>query len=504
MAARTPVKQKPKQLALQPENMGNDVTNAVTVDPVSPIPLELENIFGFSIGGSKYIPFFAGNSPYYGNNNFFINILRWRNESPTLNACITSKVNYFIGDGLAYDSEDKANKATFDKYAQRCNSVPQGLTQLSKIAVDNFFTFGNTIIEFVRGTAGGTKFLYIYIKNTLDCRKSWPNSYGESEGVVISRAFRDLGTWNLTEKFNIQIPFYKLGKPLDKNYWLADSLDNQGQPTGSTVFRSALWIKNDYPGYDHYGLPSWLPSMRSALLEGAGAQFNLDNIANNMVVGGLLVVAGNVDEPAVRKIQRMVDKHTGKGKTGRTLVIGAEEGIVDSKFQSFDTHKEGSYIELERAATDKIILANEWDGAFIGKVESSGSKSKSGAYLNELYQQKIKTVIKPAQRKFKDEFIAPLCDIANAWFGYKWDAEKIDWQISNLFDDTTEASTTVNGGDLFLKVVSLIGSGVWDNEGAINFIVSKFGMSEEDARNMVGKIKVVQQQTDTKSVNTNV
>ena len=501
--ARTPVKQKPAKLGVHPDDRENQVTNMVTVDPVDPIPLELENIFSFSIGGSKYIPFFAGENQYYGFNNFFINILRWRNESATLNACITSKVNYAIGDGLYYDSKD-ASKDTFDKYMQRCNGVPQGLNQALKMAFDNYFTFGNVVIEFVRGSAGNTKFLYVYVKNTLDCRKSWPNANNESDAVVISRTFRQLGVYNLTEKFNIRIPFYRGGKLLDKNYWLADDKDNQSQPTKDTVFRSALWIKNDYPGYDHYGLPSWLPAMRSAILEGAGAQFNIDNIANNMVVGGLLVVAGNVEDGAIRKIQRLVDKHTGKGKTGRTLVIGAEEGIQDSKYQSYDTHKEGSYIELERAATDKIILANEWDGSFIGKTESQGSKAKSGAYLNELYQQKIKTVIKPVHRKFKDEFITPLCEIANAWLGTKWDANKIDIQISNLFDDTTEASTTVLGGDLFLKVVDLIGSGIWDIDGAVKFVVSKFGMSEEDARGMLGGVQIVQKQPVTKSVNTNV
>ena len=138
-------------------------------------------------------------------------------------------------------------------------------------------------------------------------------------------------------------------------------------------------------------------------------------------------------------------------------------------------------------------MANEWDEAFLGGHDGA-SKAKSGAYLNELYQQKIKTVIKPAHLVVKEGYLDPLCEIADEWLGTKWRDYDIDIQISNLFDDTTEASTTVLGGQLFLGVVGLVSSGAWDIEGAIAFAVSKFGMEEAEARKMLGGVKVVKQE----------
>jgi len=475
--------------------MRSDVTADISINPNEPIPLELENIFGFSPGGDKYIPFFSGDCKFYGFNNFFINILNWRKESSTLNSCIVSKTNYAVGDGLYIEDVDEKKLKTPEYkewcgFMKKCNNRPQGLNAVLKEVFDNFFTFGNVPIEIVRGSVAGKKFLYVYVKNTLDCRKAWPNGDNESEAMIVSRYFRKRGVYNLTEKFNIRIPFYRMGAGNKKKMWIEDFTDNQGKKVGKGVFRTALWLKNDYPGYDHYGLPSWLSAARSAMLEANAAQFNLDNIDNNMVVGGVLVLAGNVTETEANRLANTITKkYTGKGKTGRTIVVASEDGITDSKYTPQDTYKEGSFIEMDRLCTNKIIMANEWDESFLGGHDGA-SKAKSGAFLNELYQQKIKTVIKPVHRIIKDDFISPLCEIADEWLGTKWSEYDIDIQISNLFDDTTEASTTVAGANLFLSIVDRISRGEWDIEGAIAFAVARFGMDEVDARKQLGGIKI--------------
>lgn len=463
-----------------------DVTAEISINPNEPIPLELENIFSFSAGGNKYIPFFAGNCKFYGNNGFFINILNWRKESTTQNACIISKTNYAIGDGLYLNGVDDKKLqgpeyTAWREFIKRCNPQPEGLNRVLKQIFDNFFTFGNVPIEIVRGTVANKKFLYVYVKNTLDCRKSWPNGNNVSEAMIVSRFFRKPGVYNQTEKFNIRIPFYKMGPGKKDAMWIEDKTDNQNKPVGKGVFRTALWLKNDFPGYDHYGLPSWLPSMRNAMLEANGAQFNLDNIDNNMVVGGVLVLAGNVTQAEAGKIANTITKkYTGKGKTGRTIVVASEDGITDSKYTPQSTHKEGSFIELDRLSTNKIVTANEWDESFLGGHDGA-SKAKSGAFLNELYQQKIKTVIKPVHRIIKDDFIAPLCEIADEWLGTQWSKYDIDIQISNLFDDTTEASTTVQGLNALLTIIDKVSSGALPVDNAIKLVMMKYGMDKTEA-----------------------
>lgn len=488
-------KSKPAQQQSKADGGSNydDVTASIdnSLNPHEPIPLELENVFGFSPGGNKFIPFFNGTNKFYGFNGFFINILNWRKESPTQNACIVSKTNYAIGDGIFVTNVDKDRvDPKFNDFVRRCNPQPEGLNRVLKQVFDNFFTFGNVPIEIVRGSAGGKKFLYVYVKNTLDCRKAWPNGNNESDAMIVSRWFRKPGVYNLTEKFNIRIPFYKMGPGNKKECWIEDKTDNQGQPLSSGVFRTAIWLKNDFPGYDHYGIPSWLPSMRSAILEGATSQFNIDNIENNMVVGGVLVLAGNVTQPEATRIANTVTKkYTGKGKTGRTIVIASEDGISDSKYTPQDTYKQGSFVELDRLCASKIILANEWDESFLGSHEGA-SKAASGAFLNELYQQKIKTVIKPVHRVIKDDFLAPLCEIADEWLGTQWSKYDLDIQISNLFDDTTEASTTVMGLNSLLGIIDKVANGILPLENAKNLVMMKFGMDEKEVNGIFDGIKV--------------
>lgn len=475
----------------------NGYGNGSAIDPHEPIPLELENIFGFSAGGDKYIPFFNGNNKFYGFNNFFINILNWRKESTTQNACIISKANFSVGDGIYVDGvEDAQIDPKFKDFLKRCNPKPQGLNRVLKQIIDNFYTFGNVPIEIVKGTIAGKKFLYVYAKNPLDCRKAWPNSFNESEAMIVSRWFRKKGVYNLTEKFNIRIPFYIMGAGDKRKYWIEDKKDNDGRTVSTGVFRTALWLKNDYAGYDHYGLPSWLPSMRSAMLEANAAQFNLDNIENNMVVGGVLVLAGSVTEKEAGRIANTITKkYTGKGKTGRTIVISSEDGITDSKYTPQSTYKEGSFKEMSEQSKQMIILANEWDESFLGGHDGA-SKAKSGAFLSELYQQKVKTVIKPLHRIIKDEFFAPLCEIADEWLGTKWGDYDLDIQISNLFDDTTEASTTVNGLNSLIEIISMVSNGQLPHENAIKLITMKYGMEETDAKGLIDGIQVKEQQVN--------
>ncbi len=482
---------------------GENVTAEVKLDAHNPIPLELENVFGFSPGGNKFIPFFAGSDSVYGYNSFFINILRARQESPTQNACIVAKTRYTIGDGIILNnSADKkgSDDKAWTEFARRCNVDGKALNTVLREVFDNLYTFGNACIEIVKGEVGGRRFLHVYCKNTLDCRKAWPDENNTSNAVVISRWFRKPGVYNLTQRFNIRIPFYRTGPGNKSKYWVPDAMAKENPAkdgttltgdtpaNGTRVWRTAIWIKDEYPGYDHYGLPSWLSSLVFGKLEYESAYFNLDNIDNNMNPGGMLTVASSMSEEEVTKLSRKLNRqYLGKGKKGRLLVVASENGVESSRYEPFSTIKEGSYIDLVNISREEIISANEWDGALIGKSEK-GTMGKGGSYMNELYQQKIKTVIKPRHRQVKDELLTPLMEIADEWLGTKWSNYDPDIQVSNLFNDTTEASTTVDGINSFLEIVKLVSTGAWQADAAGKFIAARYGLEEKQAREMLGKI----------------
>lgn len=481
---------------------GEDVTAEVRLDPHNPIPLELDNIFAFSPGGNKFIPFFSGNDSYYGFNNFFVNILQARTQSATQNSCIISKVNYTLGNGVVIDNLTKEQKPDprFIDFTKCCNAQGESFNAVLRQIIEAFYTFGNCPIEIVRGQAGGKKFLYVYVKNQLDCRKAWPDANNVSNAMIVSRWFRKKGVWNLTERFNVRIPFYRSGPGSKKTMWLDDKMAKGGTDgssvtgdvpqNGFAVQRTSIWMKNDIAGYDHYGLPSWLPSKIFGMLEYDAAHNNLDNMDNNMSPGGMLQLQGSLSDKEVMRQAKIINtRYTGKGKIGRTMVIASEESIENSKYTPFNTFKDGNYIELDDRATDKIIMANEWDGALIGRGDQ-GTLGKGGAYLNELYQQKIKTVIKPFHRKIIDEFFKPLCEIADEWLGTDWSKYDLDIKCSNLFDDTAAMNNSAEGGTLFLKVVEMVAAGKYPLDAAIKFVARKFGVDESEAKLLLGNIEV--------------
>lgn len=485
------------------EDKAFDVSAEVSLSPRNPIPLELENIMGFSPGGNKYIPFFNTEDDTYEFNGFFVNILQSVLQSTTLNACILSKTKCAMGDGLEIEGLKPGADKVWDNFSKNCNADGESLNTVIEQAIKSFYVFGNVCIEFVKGSVGGKKFLYVYCKNTLDCRKGWPDENNNSNAVVISRWFRKPDRYNMTQKFNIRIPFYHTGPGSKKQYWVEDTIaktqpDKEpniymgGKPSGVGigVYRTTVWIKDNYPGYDHYGLPSWLSAKIDSMNEYNSKHYNLDNLDNNMSPGGLMTLSGNLTDEEVRKKGKQLNRaYTGKGKIGRLMVIASEGGAADAKFTPFNTFKEGSYVDLIKESKEQIILANEWDGALIG-IGDKGTMGKGGAYLKELYQQKVRTVVKPLHRKMKDEFLLPLCEIANEWLGTKWDVNKMEFQIANLFEDNTEANTTINGLNSFLKIVEMVSSGKYPLDAAVNLVCDRFGKTPAEAKKLLGNIVV--------------
>lgn len=470
-----------------------DIINEVNIDVRNPVPLELENTFSYSPGGDRYIPFLTQyDDACYGWDTFFNTLLELRLQSPTLDAVIDSKVNFTIGDGVYIADVDyqKNPDPSWDAFVKVCNSESEGLNSVLRSVISNYITFGNAPIEFVRGTTGGKRWLNVYSKNQLDCRKAWPDGNNESTAMIISSWFRKRGVMNLTQKFNIRIPFYRIGDGSKDHMWMEDTTNNQGKKTGKAVYRTAVWLRNKYPGYDHYGLPAWISAMINAELEYSGSVYNHDNLKNGMNVGGILSVDGNLSTPEQKRLARdLRNTFAGKGKGGRTMVAASTDSISKTDWKPFNTHKDGSYIELDRNCIEKIIMANQWDGALIGKTDGV-SKAKSGAYLNELYQQKIKQVIKPLHRVLKDGFFAPLKEIADEWLGTSWSDHDIDIQVSNLFKDTTEAATTVNGVVALTNVIKLVATGALPHKNAVTLVSMKWGMSTIDAEAIINGIKV--------------
>ena len=382
------------------------ISNSASLDVKNPIPFEptgLSAAFAYTIKNKRYLPFLEPKD------NFFQLLLEAKLLSPTNNACVNSKTNFCIGKGI-YFKDQKQEDKDFLKFAKKVNNKGQNLDKLLKSTFNNHFTVGNNFVEVIRGSVGSKKFVRLINRPFLDCRLSTPNDEDICETVFISKRFRRMHSWSFIIKEAVELPIY-YGDP--KMQWYKDRV----QGTEHCI----IHIKNDFPGYDYYGMPDNVSSLPWQILEYKQARYNIDIIDNNLVVGGIIFLEGNVSAEEGKKVaQDVIYTHTGDGKRGRWTVVTGGKDITKSSIQEFNTQSEGSFLELDKSVESKIINSNNWDETLYGQHQSGGLGSNGFAYLSSIFDTKNKTVIEPAQETIMNDLISPFLEIYDAWCGTKW------------------------------------------------------------------------------------
>lgn len=414
MAALKPT--TPTPVARKKKN-GADVSNAVKVDAKNPIPFEHNGSTVFSfVNGTQYLPFLPPQD------NFGQLLLEARLLSTTNNACVTKKAEYCTGIGLR-DTSGKEIDQTILGWFNSLNRKNENVNDLNLKIFEDLFTYGNVPIEIVRFTVAGKKHLLVYVHNFLEWRLGKPDEDDIVNYAIQSKLFYRKGFLTPDEiKKAKRLPIYN---PLnsDKANWFKDE---QG------VERTLIWLKNSVTGFPHYGMPSNLASMIFQILEYKGARYDLDNFDNNMVIGGILALKGNLGQLEANRIgKEIINSHTGDGKRGRVAVIASEEGIEKSDFHDYDTTKDGSYIEADNKWTQKIILANDWDAVLAGIVSPS-TLGKGSGFITKIHEIKLNTTIRPAQTKLMEKVWSHVFLLAEEWMGLRLSDYK--FEIKNSID----------------------------------------------------------------------
>ena len=390
------------------------ISNKAVLDVQNPIPFEptgQSDAFLFTISNKKYLPFLAPKD------NFFQLLLEAKITSPTNNSCVNSKTNFCIGKGI-YFKDAKQEDADFVKFKKRVNNKGQNFDKLFKSVFNNHFTVGNNFVEVIRGQVGSKKFVKIINRPFLDCRLSVPNDDDICESVFISKKFRRKNAWVLVENECVELPIY-YGDP--KMKWYKDAKQN--------TEHCIIHVKNDFPGYDYYGMPDNVSSLPWQILEYKTVRYNLDIIDNNLIVGGVIFLEGNVSQEEGAKVGKdIIYTHTGDGKRGRWTVVTGGKDIAKSSMQQFDTKADGSFLKLDESVESKIIDSNNWDSTLYGQHAAGGLGSNGFAYLSSIFDTKNKTVIEPTQELIFNDLINPFFEIYDAWCGTKWSELDLGFQ----------------------------------------------------------------------------
>lgn len=419
---------QPKQIST------NTFSNVATLDVKNPIPFEPSGesaVFLFNNKDKGYLKFLDSKD------NFFQLLLEAKKLSPTNSSCVGSKTNFCIGKGL-YIKDEKQN-AQFDLLKKRVNKKGQSLDKLVRSIFDNHFTAGNNFVEIIRGKVGSKKFMWIVNRSFLDCRLSLPDDDDICQTVFISREFRKRTSWTLDRNKSVELPIY-YGDP-DMKWFVSDA------GTEHCVFH----IKNEEPGYDYYGMPSNMASLPQQIIEYQQARYNLDLFNNNMILGGVFAVEGNLTQDEGKKLAKdIINTHTGEGKRGRVAVVTGNN-IKNSTFHQFETQQEGSYIKLDESTSRKIVDANNWDKSLYGQhAESSGMGNGGFAYLSAVFDTKNETVIKPAQEMVMQDFLDPFFELYDEWMGTNFSDLEIAFRnispVSFIGEIDVDSCITVDEG----------------------------------------------------------
>jgi hypothetical protein len=430
---RTSNGQKPAAAAGKPaakSKAKTSVSNAVTVDPKQPIPFEYGgNTFSY-VHGTRYLPFLPPND------NYAQLLLEARLLSTTHNACVVTKRNYCAGIGFQ-DRNGKELAEELLQWFEAINRKNENEVDINKKILESHFTWGNTPIEIVRLTVTGKKRLFIYVHNFMEWRLEKPDADGIVHNAIQSKLFLRQNILTPDEIKNAKIlPLYNPLQPEKKN-WIRDEKGTE---------RTLIWFKNPMAGFDYYGMASAVASMIFQLLEYKGARYDLDNFENNMVISAILALKGNMSPEEVTRIgKQIIDTHTGDGKRGRLAVVASEEGIDGSEFHSFETSKEGSYIQADEKWMQKIILANDWDAILAG-ILSPSTLGKGSGFITKILEMKMNSVIRPVQSDLMKQVWRHIFRIAQEWLNIPFDQYALEIRnaidISGLTDvDITPAVT---------------------------------------------------------------
>jgi hypothetical protein len=408
------------------------VVNQASLDPNNPIPFEQTTSFSF-VNNSAYLPFLTGSDDYAQT------LLQYRLTSATHQACITTKKDYCAGNGFRDANGNEFDPATAD-WLSSMNLRNEPALEVNKRIFEDMFTFGNTPVELVRFTVAKKKYLFVYPHNFLEWRLGKPDNNDIVQYAIQSKLFLRSNVYMTADaiKNSKQLPIYN-PRNKEKDNWNKD-------PDGTE--RTLIWYKNSISGFSYYGLPSSVASLIYQILEYKGARYNLDNFDNNLIVGALLALKGNLSQGEADRIAKKINStYVGDGKRGRTAVIASEEGIEGSDVHPMETNKDGSFNESDRLWSDKIILANQWDAVLAGIVSPS-TLGKGSGFITKIIELKERTVIKPAQNDLMQKVWSTVFKVAKDWMNLPLDNYNIVFDnnidISGLTDVDITPAVQVN------------------------------------------------------------
>jgi capsid portal protein len=293
----------------------------------------------------------------FGDDNLFPQYLaELKRKSSTHRAILSQKATYTAG------SKITTVNAKLESYIKEINPTGQSLRNLFRLVVDDFYTFGNSYIEFVEYEGGCN--MYHVDATMVRVGKNMDSVYINP----------DWNYYDLKDKEVRKLPMF----PNFKNG------------------RSILMFKDYESGFQRYGIPDYIAAAESGSIEidYLIQKYNRTKFENGFMPSAIIEIDGAMsDGEAEELISLAQDKLTGEGNNGKILFLVKDgTGGGGSNVQILKDDKDGSFMEYQELTRNNIVTAHRWQPALSGIV-SSGKMNNTGSEIRISYDLVMRTVI---------------------------------------------------------------------------------------------------------------
>ena len=190
--------------------------------------------------------------------------------------------------------------------------------------------------------------------------------------------------------------FKKFG--LEENISAKDGEKTTGKSKDSA--NELIFYKNNYPRSDYYGVPNAISAIGDILGLIGLRDYNLAFFENYGVPSAIIVLEGDWDEGADRKIAKFLNKEVqGTDNAHRTLVVTQEENCKFTYEPIESKVKEGSFRLYEQTRRDDILIAYSMPPERIG-IRVTGALGANVAL--EATRSYVQGVVEPLQTDIED------------------------------------------------------------------------------------------------------
>lgn len=265
----------------------------------------------------------------------------------------------------------------------KVNANGETLEEVAKKIIFDYVAFGNAFVEFMETTESGQPVFYIYHTPVYKCGLSKPNNRGVSEFVAISQDWT-----NQQREEDLEV------LPMYPNF------------TNGPVKRSIIHIKEYLPGFELFGVPEWSSARVWCENEYRIGKHNRGKLKNGFVPSAFAQFFGAfTPEEAQELIEGIDNTFTDTGNNSKIFAQVLRDESYKMNLEILEDQKEGSFLDLQKLATQAIITANRWTTSLSG-IATAG-KLGSNQQIRDEIEFVTNVVIKPIRRVILQRIINP-------------------------------------------------------------------------------------------------